>query len=174
MYGKTPTPPSALCIMIFFPLQTEENAVQKTTEKSSFCCCCSPLFASPRRDSNRRLMAYICSVFTAQQKTLTCYRRALSASRTASSLGQTRLSAGPVCDVTRWQVNTVGHILFISRGVFFCYIVKTVVLHFIAPKATRGRVTVNLYTNRGRCLSGIAHWVISCFLFKEVCLYLCT
>lgn len=102
--------------MIFLSPFRQENAVQKTREKSPFCCCCSPLFASARRDSNRRLMAYICSVFTAQQKTLTCYCRALSASRTASSLGQTRLSAGPVCDVTRRQVNTVGDILFISRG----------------------------------------------------------
>lgn len=116
---KNPTPPSALCIMIPpspAPLQTGERCAKKTREKSSFCCCCGPLLASPRRDGNRRLMAYICSVLTAQQKTLTCYRRALSASRRASSLGQTRLSAGPVCDVTRRQVNTVGDVLFISRG----------------------------------------------------------
>lgn len=45
---------------------------------------------------------------------------ALSASRTASSLGQTRLSAGPVGDVTRWQVNTVG-VSFISPGFFVLF-----------------------------------------------------
>lgn len=64
----------------------------------------------------------------------------------------------------RWR-----HFIYFPRvccWVFFCHIVKTVLLHFIAPKATRGRVTVNPYAHRGRCLSGVTHGVISCFLFK--------
>lgn len=59
---------SAACESIPSPPQKGKRST-KTIEKSFFCCCCcSLLFVSRRGDSSRRLMAYICSVFTAQHK----------------------------------------------------------------------------------------------------------
>lgn len=70
-YEMSPTPPSALRIIIFFPLQEGERLAKTTKIIFSWRCCCCPLFASSRRDGNRRLTPYICSVFTTKKKKTT-------------------------------------------------------------------------------------------------------
>lgn len=138
----TPTAPHLHCASLFFPPFRKES---EDNRKSFFP---TLLFASSRRDGNRRLTPYICSVFTAQQQmekkknVLTCYCRAPCASQTESSLGRTRPSAGPVDDAMWWQVNNVRDILFYffvsPESCFFSAFCKTVLLHFNAPKVATG------------------------------------